>query len=164
VIIALKTICILAGTITLVAGYSNSRLSLVATGCFLIGLIWLLAEWRRWAWVALPAFFVLAGAAGIGAGMGLSPILMVLSVLGSLLAWDLNDFSRRLQRAAPEDDLKKLEKMHLVRLVILGAIGLSLSLMAMYLHLQISFGWIFLLAFAVVLGLMQLVKSLRRGD
>ncbi len=146
------------------AGYSNSGLSLVAIGCLLIGLIWLLAEWRRWAWVALPALFVLVCAAGIGAWKGLSPILMVFSVLGSLLAGDLNDFSHRLHSAAPEDDLKKLEKMHLARLVILGATGLSLSLVAMYLHLQISFGWMFLVAFAAVLGLMQLVKSFRQGD
>jgi hypothetical protein len=162
VVVASKTICILAGTITLMAEYSHSKLSLVAIGCFLIGLLWLLAEWRHWAWMASPAFFVLVGAAGIGAWMGLSPILMVFSVLGSLLAWDLDDFSRRLQSAAPEDDLRKLENKHLVHLIILGTTGLSLSLVAIYLHLQISFGWLFLLALAAVLGMMQLVKRLRR--
>jgi hypothetical protein len=148
--------------ISLMAGYSHSKLSPVGIGCFVIGLIWLLAEWRLWAWVASPALFVLVGAAGIGAWLGLSPILMAFSVLGSLLAWDLADFSRRLHSAAPEDDLRKLENKHLVRLGILGTTGLPLSLVAMYLHLQISFGWMFLLALAVVLGMMQLVKRLRR--
>ncbi len=163
-LVASKTICILAGTMTLMAEYYHSKFSLVAIGCFVIGLLWLLAEWRRWPWVASPALFVLVGAAGIGAWMGLSPILMAFSVLGSLLAWDLADFSRRLHCAAPEDDLRKLENKHLVRLVILGVIGLSLSLTAMYLNLQISFGWMFLLAFAALLGMMQLVKRLRQGE
>jgi hypothetical protein len=159
-----ETICNLAGMLSLMAGYYDSSLSPVAIGCFVIGLLWLLSQWRRWAWVASLGLVVFVGAAVLGLWIGLSPTLMACSVLGGLLAWDLADFSRRLHCAAPEDDLRKLENKHFLRLVILGAIGLSLSLVAMYLHLQISFGWMFLLAFAALLGMMQLVKHLRRGD
>ncbi len=159
-----ETICILAGMLSLMAAYYNSSLAPVAIGCFVVGLFWLFSRWRRWAWVASLGLVIFVGAAVLGLWIGLSPILMTCSVLGGLLAWDLADFSRRLYRAAPEDDLRKLENKHLVRLVILGVIGLSLSLVAMYLNLRISFGWMFLLAFAALLGLMQLVKRLRRGE
>jgi hypothetical protein len=162
-ILAAETICILAGTLPLVAGFFQSNLSPVAIGCFMIGLIWLLSQWRRWIMVASFGLFVFVVAAGIGIWIGLSPFLMAVSVLGSLSAWDLAGFSLRLRRAAPEDDLRKLEKNHLVRLAGLAAIGLVLILAAAFSHLRISFGWLFLLAIAVVLGMMQLVNHLRRG-
>jgi hypothetical protein len=159
-----EAITILAGMISLMVGYYHSSLSPIAIGCFVIGLLWLLSLWRRWTWVASLGLVVFMGAAMLGLWIGLSPILMVCGVLFGLSAWDLADFSRRLHRAAPEDDLRKLENIHLVRLILLGVVSLILSLLAVFLHLQISFGWMFLLAFAVVLGMVQLVKRLRRGE
>jgi hypothetical protein len=147
----------------LIAGYIQLNLSAVAIGCFVIGSLWLLSLWRRWMWIASPGLFAFVIAAGIGIWIGLSPILMACSVLGSLLAWDLDDFSRRLRGAAPDDDLRKLENKHLMRLASLGAIGLVLILAALVMHLRFSFGWVFLLTIAAVAGMMQLVKRLRQG-
>jgi len=163
VIVAAETICILTGMLALVAGYYQSGLSSVAIGCFVLGLLWLLSQRRNWYWVASPGLFIFVAAAGIGVWIGLNPILMAFSVLGSLLAWDLADFSRRIHAAAPEDDLRRLQEKHLVRLVSLGAVGLALILAALLMRLRISFGWIFLLTIAAVAGMMQLVKRLRRG-
>jgi hypothetical protein len=149
--------------LALMAGYSQSSLSPVAIGCFIMGLLWLLSQWRRWAWVASLGFLGFVCAAGVGVGIGLNPILMALGVLGSLLAWDLSDFSRRLGGAAPEDNLRMLENKHLVRLASLGAIGFVLMLAALVMQLRISFGWVFLLAIAAVAGMLQLVNRLHRG-
>jgi hypothetical protein len=162
-ILAAETICILAGTLALVAGYFRSNLSPVAIGCFMVGLFWLLSQWRHWKMVASFGLFIFVVAAGIGMWLGLSPFLMAVSVLGSLSAWDLAGFSRRLRLAASEDNLRNLEKDHLLRLAGLAAVGLALILAAVFFHLRISFGWTFLLAIAVVLGMMQLVNRLRRG-
>jgi hypothetical protein len=163
VVVASETICILAGTLALVAGYYPTDLYPVAIGCFVIGLLWLLSQWQAWAWVAPLGLFVFVSAAGIGVWIRMSPTLMAFSVLASLLAWDLSDFSRRLRSAAPEDDLRKIKSKHLVRLAGLGAIGLALSLAALVMHLRFSFEWVFLLTIATVAGMMQLVNRLRRG-
>lgn len=162
-VIAFETISVLAGMLALMAGYYQSSLSPVAVGCFVMGLLWLLSQWRRLSWVASLGLFVFVGAAGVGVWIRLSPILMACGVLGGLLAWDLDDFSRRLRNAAREDNLKMLEKKHLVWLACLGAVGLVLILAALVMHLQISFGWVFLLTIAAVLGMMQLANRLRRG-
>jgi hypothetical protein len=163
VIVVSETIFILASMLALMAGYYQSVLLPVAIGCFVIGLLWFFSQWRHWAWVASLGLFVFIGAAGIGVWIGLSPILMAFSVLGSLSAWELADFSRRLGSAAPGDDLRKLEKKHLIRLVSLVVVGLALILAALVLHLRISFGWVFLLTVAAVLGMVQLVNRFRRG-
>ncbi len=158
-----EILCILTGMAPLITGYYQSNLSTVAIACFVVGSLWLLSSWRHWAWVASAGLLAFTILAGMGVWTGLSPFLMAESILGSLLAWDLADFSHRRREAAPEDDLRKLEKNHIVRLASLGAIGLSLDLAAVLVHLRISFGWMFILAIATVLGMMQLVKRLRRG-
>jgi hypothetical protein len=162
VVAASETVCILAGMLALIAGYYPSNLPAVAIGCFVTGLLWLLSQWRHWTWVASLGLFVFVCAAGMGVWLGLSPILMASSVLASLLAWDLADFSRRLRGAAPEDNLGKHETRHLVRLASLGGIGLALLLAALFMRMRISFGWIFLLTIAAVAGMMQLANHLRR--
>jgi hypothetical protein len=163
VVIATETICILAGMITLIAGYYPSSLSPVAIGGLVFGLLWLVSQWRDWSWAASLGFFAFILAAGIGVWIRLNPILMAFSVFASLLAWDLSDFSHRLRRAAPEDDVSILEKKHLVRLACLGIIGLALMLATLVMHVKISFEWIFLLTVAAVAGMMQLVNRIRRG-
>lgn len=160
-VIAAETICILAGMLLLIAGYLQSQLFTVAVGCFGIGLFWIYSERRGWRWVASVALFIFVSAAGAGVWIGLPPILMALSVLGSLMAWDLASLSRRIKDAAPEDDLRNLEKIHLVQLASLGAAGLVLILAALFIHLRISFGWMFLLVLAVVFGIMQMVRRYR---
>jgi hypothetical protein len=162
-IFMIETVCILAGTIPLVAGYFRSDFPVVAAGCLAFGLIWLFSEWRRWVWMAPVALVIFIIAAGMGVWIGLSPYLMALSVLGTLLAWDLADFSQRLRGAAEEDELRILRKNHLVLLVSLAAISLVLMGAALLIHIRISFGWLFLLSMAVVLGIMNLVKRLRRS-
>jgi hypothetical protein len=163
VIIIAETICILAGMLPLAAGYFFSDLPLVAVVCLIFGLIWLLSQWVRLDWAATLGMLVFACLAGLGVWIGLSPILLSISFLGSMLAWDLSDFSRRLRRATPGDDLGTLEKQHLLRLGALGGLSLVLMLAALLVHLQLSFGWLFLIALVAILGLLQLVKRLRQG-
>ena len=158
-----ESICILIGMLPLVAGYFQFNLPPVAIGCLVIGLLWFLSQWRCWAWAASLGLFAFVAMAGMGVWIGLSPVLMAFSILGSLLAWDLDGFSQRLQNAAPEDSLQPLEKTHLLRLALLGTTGLVLILVAVFTHMRISFGWMFLLAFVAVLGMIQLVDRLHRG-
>jgi hypothetical protein len=161
VVLAVETICILVSITPLIAGYIQFNLLGVAIGCIAIGMLWLLSEWRGWAWMAPAGLFVFGSAAGAGVLLGLSPFLMALSVLGSLSAWDLAGFSRRLRSAAAEDRLQSLKKKHLVRLASLGVISLALMMGALLIHLKISFGWMFILALVVILGLMQMVNRYR---
>ena len=162
-IIIAETICILAGMLPLAAGYFQFDLPFVGIGCLVIGLLWLLSQWRHLDWAASLSMLVFTCAAALGVWVGLSPFLLAISVLGSLLAWDLADLSRRLRWAAPEDDLHLLEKQHLLRLAGLGGLSLVLTLAALIVRLQISFGWLFLLAIVAALGLLQLVKRLRQA-
>jgi hypothetical protein len=161
-----ETLCILAAALSLVAGYIQFGLPQAAVACLVTAVLWLIelfSHWPRLKWVPSAGLLVFILMAGLGAWVGLSLFLPAVSVLFSLWAWDLSDFSRRLRRAAPQDDLRGLEKAHFLRLGVLGGISLALMLTALLVHLQISFGWLFLLALFAILGLLQLVKRVRMG-
>jgi hypothetical protein len=156
--IAIESLCILAGMIPLTTEYLRSGLFPFALICFVVGLLWLALQMRHWAWLAQMGMFVFTVAAGAGIWLGFSPFLMALSVLGSLFAWDLDHANRRLQSADLEDDRQGLQKTHLVWVAVLASICMALLLAALLINMQISFGWVFLLAFAAVLGLLQLIR------
>lgn len=163
-IIAAEAISILLGTLPLVIGYFQFHLPWVAVGVLTVGLLWLFFQPRYRIWIASIGLFLFVCASGTGAWLGLSPILMGISILGSLSAWDLAGFSHRLLRAALEDDLRQLKKSHLLRLAGLMGISLVLLLPGLLIRLNIPFWWLFLLALAVVLGITQLVNRMQRGD
>ena len=158
-----ESICILLGTLPLVVGYLQFNLPLAAIGAFAVGLPWLLSRREFRAWMASIGLFIFVCASGIGAWLGLSPILMAISVLGSLSAWDLAGFSRRVRRAAPEDDLNQLGKKHLVQLGILLGVSMILVLLGLLIHSNIPFWWVFLLVLVAVLGMMKLENRIQRG-
>ncbi len=163
-VLTAESIGILLGTLPLVVGYLQFHLPLAAFGALAVGLLWLFSRQRFRVWIASIGLFICVCASGAGAWLGLSPILMAISILGSLSAWDLADFSRRLRRAAPEDDLRQLENKHLVQLASLVGISLVLVLMGLLIRLHIPFWWLILLTLAAVYGVMQLIDRIRRRD
>ncbi len=90
----------------------------------LAGLFWLWAERRRVEWYSSLALLWGVGAAAYGIWRGLPVSLMFLGALGAVLGWDLSMFRGRLRRADPNEDLRLLQRYHLGRVVVVGALGL----------------------------------------
>lgn len=157
-------ICILVATLPLAAGYFQVNLPPVTIVCLLAGFIWLISLWQRVDWAASVGLLVVACAAMLGVWLGLSPLLLAISLLSGLLAWDLSDFSNRLRRAACADDLSLLVKRHLLRLGGLGGLSLILMIVALFVHVRISFGWLLLIAIVLIFGLLQLARHLRQSS
>ena len=143
--------------------YAEGHVSL-ARWILLFGLLWLVAEIRRWRTAASFGLPVCVAVAGLGLWMDLSLGWMLAGALGALLAWDLADFTRRVEHASPEDDVPALTRRHLLRLTIITAAGLVLSLVGMIARLEFSFEWAAFLALLAALGVTQLVAWMRKGE
>ena len=126
--------------------------------------MWIVAEIRHLRWFASLGLLVGVTVAGIGLWMDLSLGWMLAGALGALIAWDLADFMRRVEHASPEDDVPALTRRHLLRLTIVIAAGLALSLIGMITRLEFSFEWTAFLALLAALGVTQLVAWMRRGE
>ena len=154
---------IIAGIVSLAYGYSHEGFSDYALWIVLLGILWVLAHWRRFYWFSSVAMLLMLFAAGFGVWQNFSLMWMFLGALGGLLGWDLSDFTRRLRYAAPTDDIEGMERRHLARVGVVAALGLGLaylsnSLQIRRLAFEVAVGLILLAA----LGLTRLVIRLRK--
>jgi len=154
---------IILGTGSLAYGYAQAGYDAPVRWTILIGIVWLLANWRRLYWFSSVALFLAIFASAFGIWRDLSALWMMLGALGALLGWDLSDFARRLRYAAPTDDVRDMERRHLARVGVVALLGgglafLSLTLQMKRLAFEVAVGLILL----AVLGVTRLVMRLRK--
>ena len=161
--IVVMIISIIIGTSSLAAGYSQAGMPDPARWSLLVGVVWILAHWRKYYWFsALGLFITLIGAA-YGVWNQFPTVWMLLGALGGLLGWDLSDFARRIGYAAPTDDIQGMERRHLERVGIVAALGFGIALLSVYIHIKsLAFEVAVGLVLLAALGLTRLVIGLRK--
>ena len=161
--IVVFVISVVLGTSSLAFGYSQAGFYDPARWLVLLGIVWLLAQWRKLHWVSSAAFFLMLFAAAYGVWNQFTIFLMLLGALGGLLGWDLSDFALRLSYAAPTDDVQGLERRHLERVGIVAVLGFGIALLSVYIHIQrLAFEVAVGLVLLAALGLTRLVLGLRK--
>src|SRR5262245_20559489 len=154
---------ILLGVGSLAYGYSQEGLSDPARWFVWLGVLWILAHWRKVYWASSVAFLIIIIAAGYGVWNGFTTIWMLLGALGALLGWDLSDFARRLSYAAPTDDISGMERRHLARAGIVAVLGFGLAWLSVVIRInRLAFEPAVGLVLLAALGLTRLVMRLRR--
>ena len=156
---------ILMGVCSLAWGYAQIGLPQFARGILAFGAVWLIAIWQRWRWFAYIGllFNFLAAALGLWL-LNFPPGWMFAGAIGGLMAWDLTDFSHRLRFAASDDEHRRFEMRHLVRISMLAMLGFGLASLAMLIKFQFNFDWALLLAIVAAFGIVQLVAWLRKRN
>ncbi|MBN1668827.1 MAG: hypothetical protein JW862_17175 [Anaerolineales bacterium] len=154
---------LVVGLLAQAFGYAQAGNLAGAIALPAIGLCWLLAQWRRWRWFAslYLGLMLLVAAAGVlvwevAFGWNFA------GLLGALLAWDLEAFSRRLALAAEDDDRASLERSHLTRLSGFGLLAILLAGVTRLVALEVSFGWSFWLVVLLAMAFTRVVLWLRR--
>lgn len=154
---------IIVGIVSLAYGYSQEGLTHYALWIVLMGIVWVLAHWRRIYWVSSVAMLLMIFAAGFGVWQGFTLIWMVIGALGGLLGWDLSDFARRLRYAAPTDDITRMERLHLARVGVVAALGFGLAYLSTVIQVRrLAFEVAVGLTLLAALGLARLVMRLRK--
>jgi len=154
---------VVVGTGSLAYGYSQAGLSDPARWWVLLGIVWILAHWRKYYWASSIVFFLTLIAAAYGVWNQFTIFWMLLGALGGLLGWDLSDFAMRLSYAAPTDDIQGMERRHLERAGIVVVLGFGIALLSIYIHVQrLAFEVAVGLVLLAALGLTRLVIGLRK--
>ena len=154
---------ILVGVGSLAYGYSQAGFRDPALWSVLLGIVWILAHWRRYYWVSSLAFFITLIAAAYGVWNQFTIVWMLIGALGGLLGWDLSDFARRLSYAAQTDDIQGLERRHLERVGIVAVLGFVVAMLSVYIHIKrLAFEVAVGLVLLAALGLTRLVIGLRK--
>ncbi len=130
-------VSVLLGVGCLAFAYAKAGLEQALRPLLILGALWLLAGWRDWYWFSSLGFLSLLALAGFGMWIGLSPVWMLVGALGGLFALDLADFMRRMRFALekralePYDELKSVERNHLIRLALVALVGILLTSLLM---------------------------------
>lgn len=157
------TLSILIGTGSLAYGYSQAGMTDPVRWFVWLAVLWLLSQWRKVYWVASIAFILVLAGAAYGVWNNFTTLWMLLGALGGLLGWDLSDFARRLNYAAPTDDLRGMERRHLARVGIVAAIGIGLAWLSAVIRInRLAFEVAVGLVLLAALGLTRLVLGLRK--
>ncbi len=156
-------ISIIVGIISLAYGYSQEGFADYALWIVLMGIVWVLAHWRRIYWFSSVALLLMIFAAGFGVWQDFRLIWMILGALGGLQGWDLSDFARRLRYSAPTDNIVKMERLHLARVGVVAALGFGLAYLSTVIHVKrLAFEVAVGLTLLAALGLARLVMRLRK--
>jgi len=151
------------GTGSLAYGYSLVGSADPVRWIVLLGVLWLVAHWRKMYWFSSVVLILTLIAAAYGVWREFPTIWMLLGALGGLLGWDLSDFARRLSYAAPTDDVRGMERSHLARVGVVAALGMGLALLSLFIHVRrLAFEVAVGLVLLAVLGLTRLVMMLRK--
>jgi len=161
--IVAMVLSIIAGIASLAYGYSQGGYDTPALWIVLLGIVWVLAHWRRIYWFSSVALLLMIFAAGFGVWRDFPTEWMLIGALGGLLGWDLSDFAMRLRYTSPTDDVEGMERRHLARAGVVAALGLGLAYLSViiqirHLAFEVAVGLILLAA----LGLARLVLRLRK--
>jgi len=154
---------ILLAIIALAIGYAQAGVDNYSLWFLLLAAVWLIAHFRKWYWFSSIALLITIIAAAFGVWNGFPTIWMLLGALGGLLGWDLSDFARRLSYAAPMDDTRGMERLHMERVGIVAALGFGLAILSLFVRIhRLAFEVAVGLILLATLGLTRLVIGLRK--
>lgn len=151
------------------------------------GILWITGLALAWKWIPSTGLVIGYGAAafallqipvgGLGSTLpsgasivseqgrpGISEVVFLLGALFALVSWDLAEFRFRLVLASKDDDTHRLEQRHLLRLLVLFAVGGILSIVVVTLHIKSSFEWTMILLIFSVWGISRMVAWLQKEN
>lgn len=146
----------------LAIGYALAEHRLVAIALVFLGFIWLSARQRNSPGMGgmILTVFLLAG--GLGPLFGAPAWVMLVAMVATLGAWDLDHFLLRLSGIEQVDYSTGLGRSHLTRLAMVEGLGFLAGLLALTIQVSIPFGWSMLLVLLAVIGIRWLIGYVRR--
>lgn len=109
-------------------GYWQAGLEGAARWIVVFGIIWLLAQWRKWREFSAPAVFLALFLAAYGVWYKFVPGLMFSGAVFGVLAWNLNEFQRKLRMLPQREDKAGMTRRHLIRIGLLSVGSILIAL------------------------------------
>lgn len=154
----------LIGTATLIlaTGHALNALWSVAIMIIIVGLFWLIGQWRGLNWTASLGFALFVVAIVYGNLQGVSLLWLLPGILTALAAWDLSHFSQYLSSVEDVRKETNLRWHHFLRLGIIIGLGSFLGISALSFETELHFMWAILLGLLAIIGLSQAIHFLQR--
>jgi len=143
-------------------GALTSQFPAAAIAPVAIGIIWALARNRLPGLVAHAGFLLFCGMAAGGITLGIAASPMLVGVVTSMAAWDVQRFQQRLKLVKKSSETDRLQQRHLRILLFTCAAGLLVGLIPLFNRQEFPFSVVFFLALFLVIMLTGAVRYLHQ--
>ena len=127
------------------------------------GLLWLTESWHGRSWMSTVGLIFFTTVAAAGVILRLPPLWLLSSLVGALVAWDLDHFSHYLSGAADIRDEAELMKSHCRRLAAVTGLGWCLGAVALSVRFTFDFVPALALGLLIVIALSGAIRYMRRA-
>jgi hypothetical protein len=146
----------------LAIGYALNALWIGVTIIVALGLLWLVGQWRSWRPVSVLVAILFIFATAFGVWQGVPAAWMLFSIVTTLVAWDLGQFTDRLEQTEQIVGESELKRIHLQRLLVVAGLGFLFGGIALRLQVELNLGWGIFLGLLAIVGLSRIIGFLRR--
>ncbi|RJP52014.1 MAG: hypothetical protein C4586_03540 [Anaerolineaceae bacterium] len=115
-------------------GYAEAGVGSISGWIILFGLLWLFSLWRGRRWFSSLGLFLCILASMVGLWFDFNFGWMFSGSIFALFAWDMTEFRQKLHFMTSRDDLKGMERRHIVRVLLLALGGLFFASILMFLR------------------------------
>lgn len=155
-------ISVILAALSLALGYALAGYWTITIFTVVVGLLWLAALWRGWRQVMSLSIIIFVGVAALGTWLGVSTGWLLFGIIATLIGWDLGDFAYRFGPTEHTQDITRLQRIHLQRLIIVAGLGLLLGGIALNFELRLNMWWGIFLGALIIFSLSQAIGRLRR--
>lgn len=127
-----------------------------------VGLLWGIGSWRGWRWPAAVGLLLLIAAASGGLWLGMGIWESFLAIVLALMAWDLDHLDRQLQGVPRTAATGRMERSHLLRLLLVAVGSAAVAGVATAFRLQMGTGLAAVLGAVVVCAVGEAIAFFRR--
>jgi hypothetical protein len=147
-------------SVLLASCYASSALWNWVILISVVGIVWILGQYKHWRWAGNVGLISLTAISGRGVFAGINPLLLLLSVTLALIAWDMNMFLIRIALAERVEKRGYLEKCHYKKLAVTAGTGLILGALSLKLDFNLGFNWLLLLGILLIICMSRLIRIL----
>ena len=160
----LSYICLVIATLSLSSAFAIAGFFLGIMVTTVVSFAWGIFLWREWEFGNILCMLVFVLGISLGAIFESPRLILLISLLATLSAWDLAAFHARLSASKNIADKERLIQSHLLRLSGVLILGLALPLVAFVYQFDLKFWQVFLLGILLLAGLSQIFAQLKRGS
>jgi hypothetical protein len=160
----LSYFCILIAVLCLASAFAIAGFILGSAISLVVGAGWGIFSWRKWTVGTILSMLMIVLGISLATISGGSRLMLLISLLATLAAWDLDTFHNRLAASKKIITEEELVRAHLLRLISVLILGVALPSIAFALQFDLKFWQVFLLGMLLLLGLSQVFVQLKRSN
>ena len=160
----LSYFCVAISVFSLAGIFAATDFMLGSVITLAVGAGWGIFLWRKWTIGSILSLLMIVLGISLAVILGGSRLMLLVSLLAALSAWDLDAFHVRLAACEKIHDEDELFRTHLLRLASVLILGLVLPSVAFALQFELKFWQVFLLGILLLLGLSQVFGQLKRSN